>query len=333
LTVKPELPQSPLHHGFLPDPARGQAADETARMGLWSSLDHIAEACADPLPEITKLLQAPLGLLAQGAHLPPEAYGLYYHLGENLLRDRPDEALSAARQLALIGAREKGLSHAARGHAGLIDEVLDLRMGEEAEKFHPITPEAADDFWPLVQDGLALLRAGVPELAGEIEAILSRFLFAQAPPGAKMEFDGASHFQFWGLLLLNPRHHRTPLALAEVLAHEAGHSLLFGLTVHEPLVLNPDHQRYASPLRVDLRPMDGIYHATFVSARMAFAMERLADSGVLTAAEAEQARKEAAKDRDNFEKGLSVVAADGDLTETGRAIMDNATAWIRTGRG
>ncbi len=333
MTVQPETSVPAPHHGFLPDPARGHAADETARMGLWSSLDHIAEACADPLPEITELLQAPLGLLAKGAHLPPEAFGLYYHLGENLLRDRPEEALVAARRLAPIGARAEGLSHAARGHAGLIDEILDLRMGEDSEKFHPITPEAADAFWPLVQDGLALLRAGVPDLAGEIEAILSRFLFAQAPPGARTEFDGASHFQFWGLLLLNPKHHRTPLAVAEVLAHEAGHSLLFGLTVHEPLVLNPDHQRYASPLRADPRPMDGIYHATFVSARMAYAMERLADSGVLTEAEAAQARKEAAKDRSNFEKGLSVVEADGDLTETGRAIMDNAIAWIRTGEG
>lgn len=61
----------------------------------------------------------------------------------------------------------------------------------------------------------------------------------------------------------------------EVLAHEAGHSLLFGLTVDEPLVLNLDDVLYPSPLREDPRPMDDIYHAAFVSAHMALAMETL----------------------------------------------------------
>jgi HEXXH motif-containing protein len=47
--------------------------------------------------------------------------------------------------------------------------------------------------------------------------------------------------------------------VAEVLTHEAGHSLLFGLTVDEPLVLNLDDVLYPSPLREDPRPMDDIY--------------------------------------------------------------------------
>ena len=71
------------------------------------------------------------------------------------------------------------------------------------------------------------------------------------------------------------------LSLLETLAHEAAHSLLFGIQISGPLVLNPDDARFASPLRVDLRPMDGVYHATFVSARMHFAMQELLASGLL----------------------------------------------------
>ena len=156
-------------------------------------------------------------------------------------------------------------------------------------------------------------------------------LFAQAPSGAAMEFDGASHYQFWGLLLLNPSHHHTPLGIAEVLAHEAGHSLLFGLTVDEPLVLNEDDELFISPLRPDPRPMDGIYHATFVSARMAWVMEALADSGLLTPAEQQHARNEAAKDRENFSKGWQTVVQHGRLSATGTQIIENAHRWVQGG--
>jgi HEXXH motif-containing protein len=212
-----------------------------------------------------------------------------------------------------------------------LERVLRLRMGAGADKFAPISAEVHRDFAALLAEGLALLDAGLPSLAGEIRAILSQVLLAQAPAGATMEFDGASHYQFWGLLFLNPRHHRTPLAVAEVLAHEAGHSLLFGLTVDEALVRNPDEDLFASPLRRDPRPMDGIYHATFVSARMAWAMEGLAASGLLSAVEREAALAAAAADRANFAKGVAVVDAYGDLTPTGRKIIENARAWVEAG--
>jgi HEXXH motif-containing protein len=206
--------------------------------------------------------------------------------------------------------------------------VLARRMGSEFDHYAPIPPATGKTFCTLLDEGFGLLSAGASDLHAEIDTILSEILLAQAPDGAVMEFDGASHYQFWGLLILNPKHHRTPLAVAEVLAHEAGHSLLFGLTIDEPLVLNADDELFPSPLRLDPRPMDGIYHATFVSARMTYAMERLADSGVLSPADRDQARREAAKDRANFAAGHAVVQAHGRLSETGQKIMMNAATWM-----
>lgn len=320
-----------LHNDFLPCPARAAAMDIAFHADLARSLDHIAEATDGPLPELKDLLSGPRALLASGAPLPPEAFGLYFHTAENLLAECREEAVGAARLLADVQPRPRGLRHAARGHAGLLDHVLDLRMREGAARFHPVTQADADEFRLHVDAGLAILVQGVPDLAAEIEAILSQMVIAQAPPGAVMEFDGASHYQFWGMLLLNPRHHRTRLAVAEVLAHETAHSLLFGLSLDEALVRNPDDQLFTSPLRRDPRPMDGIFHATFVSARMAYAMETLADSGILTAPEADQARREAEKDRTNFASGLDVVRANGDLTPTGAGIIGNAQVWIDMG--
>jgi HEXXH motif-containing protein len=234
--------------------------------------------------------------------------------------------------LGQVGPRGAAITVGHVGAADRIERVLRLRMGEEAEQFAPVTAAMADDFAARVDVGFALLDRGLPDLAGEIRAIVHELLFAQAPAGAAIEFDGASHYQFWGLLLLNPRFHPTPLAVAEVLAHEAGHSLLFGMTIDEPLVTNPDTELYPSPLRLDPRPMDGIFHATFVSARMAWAMEELAASGVLDRDERERALAAAAVDRANFAKGMGVVDAHGALSETGRAVIEAARDWVE-GRG
>jgi len=321
------------HTGFLPDPDRARAVDEAVHLALADSLDHVAGACraAPAAVGVADTLDGPVAAIRAGGRVPPQGFGLYYELVEQLVADRIEAAHRTALQLAAVGQRPAGLALHRRGAARELDRVFDLRMGPGAARFHPIPLKMQDDFPPLLDAGLDLLDRGAPALAGENRAILSDIVLAQAPPGAAREFDGASHYQFWGLLLLNPRHHRTPLAVAEVLAHEAGHSLLFGLTRDEPLVHNHDSALYPSPLRVDPRPMDGIYHATFVSARMAWAMEVLADSGVLTAAEQAQARIEAAKDRANFAMGLSVVQAEGDLSATGAQIMDGAIRAMRDG--
>jgi HEXXH motif-containing protein len=303
---------------FGPDADRGRAIDGAVRDFLARSLTHIADACrGTAAADIADVLAT-----VPDRRIAPAGFGQYYQLAECLLADDLAGARAAARALADLPSPTAGLSVHRRGAAGPLDATLDLRMGAGAARFHPLDAAQADDFAALLRDGLALLDQGAPALAGEIRAILTDILLAQAPPGAKTEFDGASHYQFWGLVLLNPRHHRDRLAVAEVLAHEAGHSLLFGLTLDEPLVLNPDDELFASPLRVDPRPMDGIYHATFVSARMAWAMETLATSGVLSPDEVTRARVAAAQDRANFAMGVATVRAHGRLSATGAAIMD-----------
>ncbi|MBY0468605.1 MAG: hypothetical protein K2Q07_06470 [Burkholderiaceae bacterium] len=300
------------------------------QLELASSLDHVSQACAVEAPDIALALEHPRALLAKGEQLPPQAFGLYFELASSLFDANEPAARWAATQLSAIKPRQPGLRMRGWGSAESADmeAVLALRMGDGVQQFAAVSEATAQGFAARVREGLALLRSGAPELHGEITSLLSEMLFAHAPPGAVMEFDGASHYQLWGLLLLNPAHHRTPLAVAEVLAHEAGHSLLFGLTVDEPLVLNDDDELFVSPLRPDPRPMDGIYHATFVSARMAWAMESLADSGLLSPADQKHALDEAAKDRANFSNGWETVMQHGRLSPTGAQIMENACRWV-----
>jgi HEXXH motif-containing protein len=297
---------------------------------LLGSLRHIAEVWPAALGA---LLAAPIAMLASGRSLGPEAFGLYYQLVEELLSGELDGAIKIGRCLATCPARPAPARWRVMGRGSAeargLDAILDQRLGNEAADFSPISGEKVIAFDRLLRDGLALLAEGLPPLHEELTAIVSDVLLAQAPPGATVEFDGASHYQFWGLLLLNPKHHRDRLAVAEVLAHESGHSVLFGLCREQVLSDNADDELYPSPLRADPRPMDGIIHATYVSARMAWAMESLVESGCLSPAEKVAALQAAADDRRRFHAGLSTVDEHAQLTALGRDVVDGARVWVQ----
>ncbi|MGZ9811862.1 aKG-HExxH-type peptide beta-hydroxylase [Pseudoroseicyclus sp. H15] len=316
-------------NAFAPYGARGRQLDRIIHADLAASLAHIDVAISAGPTGWEEVAEALLPLrerLELGARLQPVSFGLYYQLAAAIFAGERARAEETAAMLAGLPEASPGITLLRRGASPPLDDVLDARMGEGAASFAPIDEESAAHFVTLFAEGLDLAKRAVPPLHGELTAILSQVMLAQAPAGAVEEFDGASHFQFWGLVLLNPRHHMTPLAIVEALAHEAGHALLFGLTRDEPLVLNPESELYTSPLRRDPRPMDGIYHATYVSARMAWTMECLAASDLLTPAEREVASAAAAKDRENFAKGLGTVRAHGRLSATGDEILAGAEA-------
>lgn len=318
--------------GFVPSGARGHALSEGMQQDLLGSLEYLG-TCATQ-GELASLLSLAVARLSTQRLLSPVAFGLYFQVAESMLRGREDDAISAARQLVGLAHRRPGIEVLGRGLpvALELDGVLNARLGLEACDFAPVQQGEVDQFKPRLMAGMRLLEAGLPSLFSELQAILTQILVAKAPADARESFDGASHYQFWGLLLINPDFHPTRLAMAEVLAHESGHSILFGLTRNEPLVLNADEERYPSPLRTDERPMDGIFHATYVLARMAWAMESLAISGQLTPDERMEARHAAERDRDLFARGMDVVRKHAQLTDTGRQIIEGAQGWIEASR-
>ncbi len=264
-------------YAFAPDPARARALDRRMQQGLADSLRHIHERTAATEAFERRFLDQPVALLTDGEALPPAAFGWYYETAEALLSANIAAATAAARRLSRIGPAAEGL--AVRRYGAGVDgsegDIYARRLDDLAgERYLP----APDDLMAVFPDRLAagfdLLDRTVPELAAEIRALIREIALAVCKEGAAWQFDGGSSYQLWGLLLLNPRFHHTPVAVAEVLAHEAAHAFLFGCTYDEPLVRNPDSDLYPSPLRRDPRPMDGIYHATYVSARMCWAMRR-----------------------------------------------------------
>jgi len=326
-----------VHLGFAPDPDRARALDRRMHAELAASLAYLQDRLAAGGSAVPGLdaarLDAPLVRIRDGSRLAPMTFIAYYDLAAALMEGDEPAARSALDRLAQAQPAPPG-----RVHRPLRPPESCARSARYAELFggespdditlRPLPAERADAFADRFERGMTLMRAVYPELAGEVEAIVHEVVAIGSDPGKAMQMDGASHYRLWGALFLNADFHPTDAAMVEVIAHESAHSLLFGLCTEEPLVDNDDEPVFTSPLRTDRRPMDGIYHATFVSARMHLAMTRLLASGLLDDAARVAAVAALEADRVNFEAGDSVIRQHGVLTPLGREVMEGARRYM-----
>jgi hypothetical protein len=318
---------------FAPDPQRALEFDRRMHSELAASLRHVRDQIHDIFPDRHERLEALIRDLEKGTAYPPVTFGLYYDLVLNLLDndiegagdilDALVETSVAAHGQSIIGLNPGEACTRTRLYRGKLmadmDDAITIEAAEEkrVEAFRERYARAFD-----------LLESEVPTLAGEIRALVREVVPVVGGSEDTGTFEGASHYQLWGALFLNAAGEENRLQMAEKIAHESAHSLLFGFCVDEPLVHNDDDERYPSPLREDPRPMDGIFHATYVSARMHWTMSFLLDSGALDDDEVELARAARATDARNFADGDRVLREHAALSRHGAELIEGAREWM-----
>jgi hypothetical protein len=113
----------------------------------------------------------------------------------------------------------------------------------------------------------SVLAVGAPEAYAELEAFRPLLLLASKSESSTSGFGGYSSSLAWGTIVLSAdKTHFAQLLIQ--LIHELAHQLLFALAVDVPLAYNDPGELFSSPVRQDPRPMDGLLHACFVSARV-----------------------------------------------------------------
>ena len=179
-----------------------------------------------------------------------------------------------------------------------------------------------------VKAALDLLAEHAPISFAELSESCSEILPVRGVVRDDMTFDGCSSIERWGSILINSEQECSLLYRSETLVHETAHSLLFSMTCQEFRVLNDASERHTSPLRLDPRPLDGIYHAVFVLARMYFAMSEVAHSP--SAPEVLRAEALSACERNawNFRDGYAVLAEHARYTTRGREVIAASRALV-----
>lgn len=173
-----------------------------------------------------------------------------------------------------------------------------------------------------------------PELHDEITALIGEIVIARSGERQHADFGGASSFALWGAMVLNFDAQPDWLRYFQTIVHEAGHNLLFALARKEPLVGNDLDARYGSPLRADRRPMDGIFHAAFVSARESFALDCLLSweehGGDLSDEEVAAAEDLLDGSVLAFWNCAETLTKEAELTDLGAAILADCEEFVRS---
>ena len=320
-------------NAFAPSAERVLFLDQRMRARLADSLRYILAQGAGVLDLPADKIQQFLREL-EDRPVSPLAFSYY---NDAVLAIEEDDIESASRQLTALTTlplRVSGLEI-----TDLADPKSDATAARYArflnddptisfEIFAP-TKEASAKCRAQIRDAFALLDAGDPELAGEIRALLREIVLAAGTTDPKAyTFDGASSFMLWGAIILNVNRSDGPLGMAQMLAHESAHNLLFGFSADAALVENSPDELFSSPLRKDPRPMDGIYHATFVTARMYRVVNELLKSGILDAATTAKAQADLADNARLFRHGISTVEKYGKLSALGESVMRGASDYM-----
>lgn len=264
-----------------PSVSRASDLDRQLRERLAGSLQYLADHLSTHAWHGAGVA-APVVAALHAGPVSPWVFGLYAMVARQASRGE----LDTARQTFELLAEER--------HADAADDIIPLsdpRLAQEhrdatqllldtdtERSFLPQAPSDGEFNACAAQIGAArdLLATGDPAFAAEINRLLRLIILAvPGSPDPVQAFNGASTFFLWGATTLNARSQQGIIKTIDTLVHEASHLLLFGLVAGGSLSNNDPAARYASPLREDPRPIDGVFHATFVATRVHRAMTRL----------------------------------------------------------
>ncbi|HLI67723.1 MAG TPA: HEXXH motif-containing putative peptide modification protein [Caulobacteraceae bacterium] len=305
---------------FAPNPGRAARLDAAVRAGLADSLTAVFSALGLP-PDAR---QRRFLKRVEAGPVPPGVFAVYVELVLAVMRDEDDAARALAHALFGVPTAAAGLSVVTLDDGGLgngqAERYRRLLAEDIGAPIDALAAAALADACAKLDAALALLGAGAPDVAAELRVLIRQIVLVRASgAGEGTTFGGASSFALWGALVLNAERLADPLEAAVQLAHETAHTLLFGLAQGGQLTDNAAEARYASPLRIDPRPMEGVAHAVFVTGRMIYTLDRLLAGGVLDIAAAARAREQLVRNEAAYAAGLATVMKHATLTPAGEA--------------
>lgn len=285
--------------------------------------------------ELRRHLLVVAGRLCALRVVPPQLGCLYLRIVDAVESGDEPEGILLCSRLTEILSRSWTLEVAPYSreelgdfYEGFAEVLFDESYGKQpiAEPPEPIWLAARGHF----ERGLALVREFDPALFLEIEALWSRiYIGVGNPDSGKSRFGGVTSLVLWGGTFANAEHYNSEIKAAEFLVHEVTHALLFAAGCDEPLVLNPPEEVFPSPLRKDLRPMDGIFHAALVCARVAGFYEILREAKADLPVDEETLGQCRDANARKFLQGYATVKESGRLSPLGEDFLEQANASVK----
>ena len=260
----------------------------------------------------------------------PAGFGAYYDCVAALMQDEFQRADQALREIvsASATAPRPQIKRLGTDYSPSVVRRFQncFRSNKtDASGFADCSSRDAERFSVALNRAQDILAKNCPDLFQEFETLIREIVLV-APDGTNDdEFEGGTSFKLWGALFLNAESEASPVELAITLAHEEGHAVLFGMCQDEMLVENMDDERYWSAIRQAERPLEGIFHATFVSARMAYTARAIEADRTLSIGERRQVRDALDQALAIYLDGVPTLTKHARFTKTGKTVFQSMT--------
>jgi HEXXH motif-containing protein len=325
-------------YDFQPSAERVAFLDQRMRARLADSISYIFEQGEEYFTTPRARFEEFVAQL-RSHPVSPLAFSFYCDIVLAIERDEVEEASALLESLVALPVHAGGPSVVFLGDPKVdpVSERYARFVDTDPETpfvVYPPSSEAAEKCSDEIDTAFAMMDAADPALSGELRRLVREIILAEGSKDrTAMTFDGASSFMLWGGIIINADRDDGALGMAQMIAHESAHNMLFGFSVDGPVLENGFDGRYPSPLRKDLRPLEGIYHATYVTARMHRAVKGLLDGGVLTPEQQEIARKELSTHERLFAGGMVTIREHGKMTPLGAAVIQGAVDYMAKAGG
>lgn len=315
----------------MPIPGHAALIHRQLRAELRSSLRMMAESASRALAERYPSLdlspaRSRIDALDVSRRFSPALYVRHTRLADAL---RKNDVASVVHELGAIAAIEDDNVYAPEYTVSSVfsepweDHVLpELRESalyperQTEPTTFPVSRPRLAGLLPEIERAVALIHKADATIGEEYDEYTARLkIFA----GTQLQ--GGSGNQFFGAIFLRepePEYDDDERIafFVEHLVHESSHSHLNALMALDKVLLNSADERYPAPIRPDLRPMSGIFHATFVLSRIVRVLGRL-ESTEPTAA----IRKQLEITTQQFARGAATVEKHAKVTPAGVQIL------------
>jgi len=314
--------------GLYEDLVKLDDIDARVRARLAHSLAHILDRAEDYLDVDASRLETALGQI-RNTRQNPGVFARYYDLIFAIRSNRFTEANQLLTEIADLAGQpiEFAILPLEREHLGDdYDRFARLLFAEYTGVNPMASPTGATHraYAQKLRDAMDIIARVDKSIHDEITALLVRiYITVSSKDRSARSFAGVTSFMVWGASFINVEVYQTRWEAVQFLVHEITHGLLFGLSCDEPLILNSPSENYPSPLRTELRPMEGLYHAMMVCARMATFNRMWMDSGLVPPEDRGAVDERTAGLINHFQEGVVTINQHGKLSEQARHLFDN----------
>lgn len=322
---------------FRPSAASGSALRAQFNECFADSLEYVLSVCEPSIVLDAERAAALVSRIRAGGRESPCLYSRQFKLIEALQAEDMASAERLIKDIVGEAPAGDGIAVTSLGSRSCeMDTELVTSYFCEADSLFSYVqpdPEAAVRTEANLYGAMDDLRGFAPGLAAEMDALINTVILAKGiqvagdEPG---EFESVTALRAFGAILFNADSTASRLQCVVSLIHEHAHTVLFAHSPNEGVVTNSPDERYTSPLRSDARPVEGIFHQSFVLARMIYGMDLLRKSDSVSPHQADFANEFIDFNVPRFSDAVETLNRHAKFTPQGLDAIGSSIAYVDT---